>query len=463
MLCLGSLTAPLKTLRVGRTPWSAAGPLAGLRPVDRRGRRSAGGGARPTKACLLIAACLLAGGCSKKEEAEPEPIAPVQVTPARQDSIRRLVQADGVAFPLDQVSVAAKISAPVQKFYVNRGDHVTAGQLLATLESHDLTANAAESQGQLAQAEANLRSTSGASIPEQLIKAQTDVRADTEQRDAAKKLLDSRQKLFTDGALARKQVDEAQVAYAQANAQLETAQEHLKALQGVARDEQLKTAEAQVASAKAHSQTSDAQLSYAEIHSPIAGVISDRPLWPGEMAAAGTPMLTVMDVSRIVARANVPQNQAGFVHVGGSATVTALDGGLELSGKVTVVSAATDPASTTVQVWVQADNPGERLKPGASVRVSIVAATIQNATVVPLSAILPGEEGGTVVAVAGADSLAHLKKVEIGVREPDRVQILSGVAPGERVIVAGGVGLEDKAKIRIVKPGETDEKDSKEK
>src|ERR1035438_4474009 len=64
----------------------------------------------------------------------------------------------------------------------------------------------------------------------------------------------------TDGALARKQVDEAQVAYAQANAQLETAQEHLKALQGVARDEQLKTAEAQVASAKAHSQTSDAQL-----------------------------------------------------------------------------------------------------------------------------------------------------------------------------------------------------------
>ena len=171
MLCFRSLTAPSKTLRVGRTPWSAAGPLAGIRPVDRRGRRSAGGGARPTWACLLIAACLLAGGCSKKEETEAEPIVPVQVTPARQDAIRRLVQADGVVFPLDQASVTAKISAPVQKFYVNRGDHVTAGQLLATLESHDLTAVAAESQGQLAQAEANLRSTSGASIPEQIGRA----------------------------------------------------------------------------------------------------------------------------------------------------------------------------------------------------------------------------------------------------------------------------------------------------
>src|ERR1019366_6732772 len=180
------------------------------------------------------------------------------------------------------------------------------------------------------------------SIPEQLIKAQTGVAADTEQRDAAKKLLDSRQKLFTDGALARKQVDEAQVAYAQASAQLEAAEEHLKALQGVARDEHIKTAEAQVASARAHSQSSEAQLSYAEIHSPIAGVISDRPLWPGEMAAAGTG-----------ARAKVPQNEAGFVHVGDSATIAAVDGGLELPGKVTVVSAATDPASTTVQVWVQ--------------------------------------------------------------------------------------------------------------
>jgi len=429
------------------------------RDESRPGRQSA----RATKACLLIAACLLAGGCSKKEEAEAEPVVPVQVTPARQDAIRRLIQADGVLFPLDQASVMPKISAPVQKFYVSRGDHVTTGQLLATLESHDLTANAAESKGQLAQAEANLRSTSGASIPEQLTKAQTDVRAFTEQRDAAKKLVDSRQKLFADGALARKQVDEAQVAYAQASAQLEAAQEHLRALQGVARDEQMKTAEAQVASAKAHSQTSDAQLSYAEIHSPISGVISDRPLYAGEMASAGAPLLTVMDVSRVVARANVPQNQAGFVHVGDSATVTALDGGVELPGKVTVVSPATDPASTTVQVWVQAENPGERLKPGASVRVSIVAATIQNATVVPLSAILPGEEGGPAVAVAGSDSLAHLKKVEIGVREPGQVQILSGVAPGEQVIVAGGVGLEDKAKIRIVKPGETDEKDSKEK
>ena len=122
-----------------------------------------------------------------------------------------------------------------------------------------------------------------------------------------------------------------------------------------------------------------------------------------------------------------------------------------------MVSPATDPASTTVQVWVEADNPGERLKPGASVRVAIVTAVIKDATVVPLSAIVPGEEGGTAVMTIAAGDTAHLKKVEVGVREAGKVQILSGVSPGDRVISVGALGLEDKAKIRIVKPGEKDE------
>ncbi len=71
-----------------------------------------------------------------------------------------------------------KIAAPVEKFYVNRGDHVKQGQLLAVLENRDLTAQAAEGKGAVEQAESNLRTTSGASVPEAVVKAQTDVDAD---------------------------------------------------------------------------------------------------------------------------------------------------------------------------------------------------------------------------------------------------------------------------------------------
>ena len=116
---------------------------------------------------LLITSCLVATfGCSKKEASEAEAPAPVQVTSVTQDTIRRIVAGDGMLFPRDQASVMPKIASPVEKFYVNRGDHVKQGQLLAVLENRDLTAQAAEGQGAMDQAESNLRTTSGASIPD---------------------------------------------------------------------------------------------------------------------------------------------------------------------------------------------------------------------------------------------------------------------------------------------------------
>ena len=145
-----------------------------------------------------------------------------------------------------------KITAPVQKFYVNRGDHVKQGQLLAVLENRDLIAAAAESQGAVDQAESNLRATEGATVPEAVVKAQTDVESAGTARDDAKKVLDSREQLFKQGALAQRLVDESRVAYAQADSQFRAAQEHLRRSQAVAKEEQIKGAAAQVQSAKAH-------------------------------------------------------------------------------------------------------------------------------------------------------------------------------------------------------------------
>ncbi len=90
--------------------------------------------------------------------------------------------------------------------------------------------------------------------------------------------------------------------------------------------------------------------------------------------------------------------------------------------------------------------------------VSIVTETIRNAAIVPASAILPGEEGGTAVLTVSPDSTAHLRPVEVGVREGDKVQIVSGVRPGDEVVVVGGLGVEDKAKVRIIQAGEPEER-----
>jgi multidrug efflux pump subunit AcrA (membrane-fusion protein) len=403
-----------------------------------------------TRSALLLIPLLLLTSCGKKEEKEAEAPAPVQVTSVTQDTIRRTVSGDGVLFPKDQASVMTKISAPVQKFYVNRGDHVKEGQLLAVLESRDLTATAAESKGAVDQAESNLRMTQGANIPEAIVKAQDDVDAAKETVDAAKKVLDSRTDLFRQGALAKRQVDESQVAWAQANSTYLSAQEHLRALQAVGKEEQVKTAAAQVESAKSHSASTEAQLSYTRVHAPKSGIISDRPLYEGEMASPTTPLLTIMDISRVVARVNIPIAQATSVRVGMPATLSFPDSTETVEGKVIVVSPASDANSTTVQVWIEAPNPGEKLKPGASVHAVIVAEAIKAATVVPNAAILPGEEGGTAVLVIDANSIAHRRAVRLGVREGDKVQVLNGCQPGEEVVIVGGMGVDDKAKVKKV-------------
>src|SRR5580698_5425324 len=97
----------------------------------------------------VLAAGVLASSCAKKEEAETEAPAPVQVTGVTQEPIRRIVAGDGVLFPLGQTGVMPNISKPVVKFYVNRGDHVKEGQLVATLESRDLKAAVENAKAQV--------------------------------------------------------------------------------------------------------------------------------------------------------------------------------------------------------------------------------------------------------------------------------------------------------------------------
>lgn len=405
-----------------------------------------------------VAALLVLCGCSKEKEKETEPVVPVQVTEVRSEPVERVIRAEGILRAVDQSAVMPKISAPVAKFFVNRGDHVRRGQLLATLENRDLAAAVADAKGAFDQASANYRNTSSATVPDEVVKAQADVNAARQQMDAAKKLLASREQLFKEGALARRLVDEASVSNAQARSQFDTAQKHLESLHTVGRHEEVKGAAAQVESARGKYEAAQAQLSYSEVRSPISGVVADRAIFAGEMASSGTPLITIVDVSSVIARVNIPQAEAAQVKVGQTATVVASDSDLQTAGKVTVVSPAVDPQSTTVEVWVQAPNPGERFRPGGTVHVAINAGTVNGALVVPTEALLPSDEGGTVVMVAGADSVAHQHKVRTGVRTPEKVQVVEGVSAGDRVVIAGGVGLQDGAKIRVAKPGEDEEK-----
>jgi HlyD family secretion protein len=398
----------------------------------------------------LAAALALFSGCGKSksnEAAETEAPTPVQVGGVTRGPIDLMVTADAVLYPVNQANVTSKISAPVRRVLVNRGDHVKAGQVLAELESRDLAASAEESRSQLDQAQSAYQTVAGATVPEDRTKAEADVQAAGQALDAAKKLYDNRVDLQKQGALAQKLVDDAKVAMVQAQSQLDTAQRHLQSVRQVTGTEQLRAAQAQVNAAKAHYDSAAVQVAYTEVRSPISGVVADRPVYPGDTATPGEAIVSIVDISQVVARANIPVKEAAAVRVGRPATITGPEG--VLAGNVTVVSPAVDPNTTTVQVWVQADNPGEKMKPGGTVRVSIRADLIQDTLLVPASALLNSDEGGEKVMVVGKDSKAHERKVTVGIREGNRVQILGGVNEGDKVITSGGLGLDDKAKVTV--------------
>ncbi|HKT70110.1 MAG TPA: efflux RND transporter periplasmic adaptor subunit, partial [Terriglobales bacterium] len=306
--------------------------------------------------------------------------------------------------------------------------------------------------GEYEQAQAAYETTTAASVPEEVKKAELDAQAARQNLEAEQKVYAARQDLYKQGALPRKELDAEAVTLTQARNNYEIAQQHLNSLLKTSKAQELRSAQGQLTAAKGKYQGAAAQLSYSEIRSPISGVVTDRPLYPGEMATAGTPLLTVMDLTHVIAKAHIPQAEAALLKVGDTANVSAP--GLEdpIPGKVSVVSPALDPNSTTVEVWVDARNPHQALKPGTSVSISMLAQTIPDALTVPAAAVLTEPDGTTSVMVIGEDSRAHQRDVKTGVRQDNQIQIVSGLKAGERVVTAGAYGLPDNTRVQLQAP-----------
>ena len=141
-----------------------------------------------------------------------------------------------------------------------------------------------------------------AQVPEDTQKAELDVAQARANLDLNRSIVKSRKQLFAEGAIPGRDLDTAEAALVQAQAAYDTAAKHLESLRQVSREAALKSAQGQLTSAEGKYMGAEAQLNYSEIRSPINGVVTDRPLYAGETAAAGAPLLTVMDTSALIAK-----------------------------------------------------------------------------------------------------------------------------------------------------------------
>jgi len=403
----------------------------------------------------LAGAVLPAAGC--KKEAPPEPVVTVQAEHPEQGAISEHVTADAVLAPQAQAAITPKISAPVRKFYVQRGARVKAGELLVELENADLSAAAMDNKGSYEAAQAAFDTATKAQVPEDAQKAELDLAQAKANLALNVSIVKARKQLLAEGAIAARDLDTAQAALVQAQAAYDAAAKHAESMKHVTHDAALKSAHGELTSAEGKYKGAAAMVGYSQIRSPIDGFITDRPLYAGEMAAAGTPLITVMDTTVLLAKAHLAQSLIERLKVGGDATVTVPGINDPVPAKISMISPALDPGSTTVEVWLRINNKSGALKVGTPVKAAVTGRTVANALKIPVKAVLTSQEGSKSVMVIGPDGAAHKKAVTLGIEDGDDVQVLSGLSLSDNVITGGAYALDENTKVKIG-PAEDEDK-----
>jgi RND family efflux transporter MFP subunit len=400
---------------------------------------------------------LSVAGCKKKtaDDAE-EPTVTVQAEKAAVGSITETVEADTVLLPQAQAAIVPKVSSPIRKFFVQRGSRVHAGQTLAVLENADLAADVVDTKGILTQAEATFATTTKGSVLEDTKSSELAVAQAKANLDVQKTQTAARQNLLAQGAIPARDYETSKAALVAAQATYDLAEQHLSLLKGVSRAATVQGAEGGLQSARGKYQAAQSALNYANVTSPINGVVTDRPLFPGEMAQAGQPLLTVMDTSNLIAKVHLPQEKTAGLKLGDAATVNVQGAEDKAEGKISLISPALDAGSTTLEVWVKIPNAKAQLKPGTPVHVAIEAKTHDNVTTVPAESVITTKGGVTAVMVVGDDHLAHQRVVKLGVSDGKDTEVLEGVKAGEMIVTTGASSLEDKTKVEVG-PAEDDD------
>lgn len=409
---------------------------------------------RPQSAAALFLLALplsfAMNGCKKKEAEAEKPVVTVQAAHPEFGAITEDIEGDATLAPVAQAAIQSKVAAPIKQLYVQRGSHVSAGQVVAKLENRDLAAAALDNKGSYTAAQGAYTAETQATVPQEATQARLDLKQAQATLALNQSILDARTRLFAQGAIPGRDVDTAKQTVVQSQAAFDIAQQKYDNLARVGQKAAVTTAQGQLESAKGKYLGAEAQLSYTSIRTPIRGVVTDRPYFAGETPPAGTAILTIMDTSVMIAKMHIAQADAQQLAIGAPATMTVPGMDEALPAKVSLVSPALDTGSTTVEVWLKVENRAGKLKAGTAVHATIKGHTIQHALLIPTDAVQRSSEGaGKTVMLIAADGTAHKKNVTIGVQTAEQTQITDGLTPTDTVITGGGYGLDDGTKVKV--------------
>jgi multidrug efflux system membrane fusion protein len=263
-------------------------------------------------------------------------------------------------------------------------------------------------------------------------------------------------------------VESAQAAYEKAQASLADAEAGLRRREDVVKEtpglipgEEIETwrtkvrvAVSEVAQTKSALDQAKLNLHDAYVRAPLSGIIQTRTVQTGQYIQVGTVMATLVRRDPLLLRFKVPERDAARLTVGMSANFRVRESPRDFTAKIVHVAAAADETSRMVDVTGEVkDSDNVILRPGAFAEVSVPIQTVKTAAVVPLTAVRPSERG--FLAYVVENNTAAERILTLGMRTEDGlVEVLSGLIPGERLVVRGAEALRDGVPVRLIKPGE---------
>ena len=416
---------------------------------------------------LLIGAIIWLVTAKKQQPEEEEAVVvSVKVAKAERDSIVAEVTALGTIFPRHEATVSSKIAGQIKEMALLKNKAVKEGDVIATLEARDIQSQRAEAAAAVEEARVNLRSTTAGSIPQTQAQDEKAVRDAQANVNNARALYERRVKLYEQGGISKKDVEAAQLALTTAENDLRLAEATARLHAATISPNERAAGEAKLKQAEDRLKSIDTQLSYATIHAPFSGVITDQFQFQGEFASPGGKLFTIGDVSDVIVKAPIADTVAAQLKVGESAKVLPQDlPGEELVGIISLISRASDPQNRTVEVWVNLKNEGARLRANTAAKVVVSAQSASNVIVVPASAVTletTTSNEGTVM-VVDEESVAHETKVSVGIRTKDKMEITSGLKGGETIVIEGNYALPDGAKVEAREEEENKNDDNEEK
>jgi RND family efflux transporter MFP subunit len=365
---------------------------------------------------VLLVSCSSDAAKSGPDSAAAPIVAAAKV---RRADLTRALAVTAEFRPYQEVDVHAKVAGYVKRIYVDVGDRVKAGQLIAVLEIPELKdevqtaeASVSKSQEEIGRAKADLeRAQSAHEVAHVAYSRLADV-------SKTRPGLVAQQEI--DDALGRDRVAEAQVATAKAS---------------------LSAAEQQLRVAQADREKVRALFAYAQIKAPFAGVVTKRYADTGSMIQTGIssqtqsmPLVTLAQENLLRLVIPIPESAVSKIRLGSAVEVNVSTLGKKFEGKVARFADQVDMATRTMHTEVDVPNPTGELVPGMYASASLMLNDERNVLSVPVQALTRTEDRVSVLLINKENKLEE-RSVQIGIETPDQVEILSGLNEGDFVVV----------------------------